>query len=201
MKIKYSKQCIFQVMLLIWEDITGDQIIDYSVGSVLIICFLVSPVLNPTLLYHYYLSSRKGVTTFLFSLQMSESPGPEFLANLVAPLVFTAFMITSDLHDPHENILGEISGCFSFTMGNIAQSSMFNNPPSDNQALKDKISVQEARKTDQKMYLDSSSIHCCSDYCWHKTGNTIKNRACWAAGPESDWETAVTILVIEVRMT
>ena len=44
-----------------------DQIINYHIVSVLILCFPILTVLNPPLLYHHYHSDRKGVNTLLFS--------------------------------------------------------------------------------------------------------------------------------------
>ena len=176
-------------MLLIWEDI-WDRIIDYSVGSVLILCFLVSSVLNPTLLYHYYLSGRKGVTTFLFKCLIVS----DFLTNLVTPLVFTAFMMTPTPHRAYENLLMVISGCFSFTMGSISQCST--TLLAITRFLKIRYPFKKLEKRTTKLYL---AIY---TFIVIIAGITLVILSqIELSHPEKEGETAVTSLIILVVMT
>ena len=66
-----------------------EEIVNYTVGIILMFCFFVSTVMNPILFHHHRSTGKKGCTNLLFaSLAVSD-----FLTNLVSPLVLTYFVV------------------------------------------------------------------------------------------------------------
>ena len=92
-----------------------EQILNYTVGTVLILCFLTSTVLNPLLLYHHSTTRKQGITTLLFvSLAFSD-----FLTNLITPVVYTIFLFLPQVVSQSKPVIGIFcnlscsTGCFS----------------------------------------------------------------------------------------
>ena len=100
----------------IYQATQADQIINYTLGSVLILCFLVSTSLNPVLFYHHQSARKNSICTFLFScLSVSD-----FLTDVFAPLVYAHYMIRPGIYSGSLFSL-EFSRVFACTVGCYSQ--------------------------------------------------------------------------------
>ena len=110
-------------MLLFWKHVDfsryevteTDRIVNYTVGTLLIFCFLISTILNPVIWYHHRSEDKNKITTFLFSYLAIA----DFLTNLVAPLGYSYLLMSPKLffgldleYLPFE-FLACTLGCFS----------------------------------------------------------------------------------------
>ena len=92
-----------------------DRIVNYAVGTLLLLCFLISTILNPVIWYHHRSADKNKVTTFLFSYLAIA----DFLTNLVAPLGYCYLLMSPklvtefDLEQAPFYFLGCTLGCFS----------------------------------------------------------------------------------------
>ena len=93
-----------------------DQVVNYSLGSVLVMCFLISTILNPVLTYHHHSTRKNGVCTFLFScLSVSD-----LLTNFFAPLVYSHYMFRTGIYSGSLFSI-EFSRVFACTVGCFSQ--------------------------------------------------------------------------------
>ena len=92
-----------------------DRIVNYTVGTLLFFCFLISTILNPVIWYHYRSEDKKKTTTFLFSCLAIV----DFLTNLVAPLGYRWFLMSPKHFSEHDfeffpfSFIGCTLGCMS----------------------------------------------------------------------------------------
>ena len=88
-------------MLLFWKHVDiskyklteTDRIVNYTVGTLLFFCFLISTILNPVIWYHHRSEDKKKLTTFLFSCLAIA----DFLTNMVAPLGYCYLLMSPQL--------------------------------------------------------------------------------------------------------
>ncbi|KAL5258763.1 hypothetical protein ACHWQZ_G009275 [Mnemiopsis leidyi] len=100
----------------VYQTTQMDQIINFTLGSVLILCFLLSTSLNPVLFYHHQSTRKNSICTFLFScLSVSD-----FLTDLFAPLVYAHYMIRPGIYSGSLFSL-EFSRVFACTVGCYSQ--------------------------------------------------------------------------------
>ena len=92
-----------------------DRIVNYTVGTLLFFCFLISTILNPVIWYHHRSEDKKKLTTFLFS----NLAVFDFLTNLIAPLGYSWFLMSPKHFSEHDfeffpfNFIGCTLGCMS----------------------------------------------------------------------------------------
>ena len=92
-----------------------ERILNYSVGTLLIFCFLISTSLNPVLFYHHTSVQRQGITTFLFKTLAAS----DFLTNLLTPIVYSFYLFKPQLVALISPVVGTFCnisctmGCFS----------------------------------------------------------------------------------------
>ena len=118
-------------MLLFWKDeITDpkfntstyeltdlDWIVNYSVGTLLLFCFLISTILNPVIWFHHRSADKNKVSTFLFSYLAIA----DFLTNLVAPLGYCYLLMSPKLFSGPDLKFFEIFSLVSCTVGCFSQ--------------------------------------------------------------------------------
>ena len=92
-----------------------ERILNYSVGTLLIFCFLISTSLNPVLFYHHTSVQRQGITTFLFKTLAAS----DFLTNLLTPIVYSFYLFKPKIFSAVSPVIGTFCnisctmGCFS----------------------------------------------------------------------------------------
>ena len=92
-----------------------DRIVNYSVGTLLLFCFLISTILNPVIWYYHRSADKNKITTFLFSYLAIA----DFLTNLIAPLGYCYLLMSPklfsefDLEQAPFYFLSCTLGCFS----------------------------------------------------------------------------------------
>ena len=94
-----------------------DRIVNYAVGSLLLLCFLISTTLNPVIWYHHRSADKNKVTTFLFSYLAIA----DFLTNLIAPIGYCYLLMSPKLFSGLDLRFFEAFSLVSCTVGCFSQ--------------------------------------------------------------------------------
>ena len=92
-----------------------EQILNYTIGIVFILLFLVSSTLNPVLFFHHVSSEKRGLTTLLFAtIALSDC-----LTNLFTPIVYSVYLFRPQVYSLIDAVVGSFcnvsctTGCVS----------------------------------------------------------------------------------------